>query len=60
MKQKFQVTSLLISIVLAELVGALSALFSGNIGSGYQGLNQPPLWLRQDGYSRRHGESCMR
>ncbi len=43
MKQKFQVTGLLTSIVSAELIGALSALLSGNIGSGYQGLNQPPL-----------------
>lgn len=43
MKQKFRVSSLLISIVFAELVGALSALLSGNSISGYQGLNQPPL-----------------
>ena len=40
---------LLTSIVLAELVGALSALLSGNSGGLYPELNNPPLsppgWL---------------
>lgn len=49
MKQKFRISSLLISIVIAELVGALSALLSGNSTGDYQALNQPPLsppgWL---------------
>ena len=34
---------LLTSIVLAELVGALSALLSGNSGGLYPELNNPPL-----------------
>ena len=48
--KKEKLTTLLIFIIGTELVGALSALFSGkNFSAFYQSLNQPPLappgWL---------------
>lgn len=47
--KKINWVGLLTSIALAELVGALSALFSGNTGGLYQEINMPPLsppgWL---------------
>lgn len=47
--KKVKWTDLIISIVSAELVGAVSALISGGFGSFYAGLDLPPLsppgWL---------------
>ncbi|MCR4795183.1 MAG: tryptophan-rich sensory protein [Ruminococcus sp.] len=47
--KKIKITDLLIFIVTAELVGALSALFSGNFSSFYAENIRPPLsppsWL---------------
>ena len=43
LKQKIHGWNLAISIVLAELVGALSSLLSGNSNREYQALRQPPL-----------------
>ena len=48
--KKYRLTELLISVVGAELVGALSALISGgNFGTFYSSLEKPPLsppaWL---------------
>ena len=47
--KKFKLTDLLIFIVTAELVGALSALFSGDFSSFYAEIKAPPLlppaWL---------------
>ena len=42
-KKEFSIWGLLISIGIAELVGASSALLSGNIRSGYTEMTQPPL-----------------
>ena len=42
-KKKFNIWGLLISIGIAELVGALSALLSGNMRSGYTEMTQPPF-----------------
>ncbi len=41
--KKTKITELLIFIVSAELIGALSALFSGNSFSFYKELTKPPL-----------------
>lgn len=41
--KKFNVTELIISIVFAELVGALSALFAGGFGSLYAEIQRPPF-----------------
>lgn len=41
--KKFKLTDLLIFIVTAELVGALSALFSGDYSSFYTDIKPPPL-----------------
>lgn len=41
--KKFNLTDLLIFVVSAELVGALSALFAGNFTSFYAEIIQPPL-----------------
>lgn len=47
--KKIKLTDLLIFIVTAELVGALSALFAGSYSSFYKALERPPLsppsWL---------------
>lgn len=47
--KKIKLTDLLIFIVTAELVGALSALFAGSYSSFYKALEHPPLsppsWL---------------
>lgn len=41
--KKFSIAGLFISIAIAELVGALSALLSGNSGDMYMTLQQPPF-----------------
>ncbi len=41
--KKFSLTDLIIFIVGTELVGALSALISGNMGDFYSTVNSPPL-----------------
>ena len=41
--KKFNLTDLLIFVVSAELVGALSALFAGNFSAFYLEIIQPPL-----------------
>ncbi len=41
--KRINLTELITSIVFAELVGALSALLSGNFGSFYAEIQQPPL-----------------
>ncbi|MDO5149525.1 MAG: TspO/MBR family protein [Oscillospiraceae bacterium] len=41
--KKNKITELLISIILAELVGSLSALFSGSSFSLFRELNKPPF-----------------
>ena len=41
--KKFNVTELIISIVFAELVGALSALLAGDFGSLYAEIERPPF-----------------
>lgn len=41
--KKFNLTDLLIFVVSAELIGALSALFAGNFKSFYSEIIQPPL-----------------
>lgn len=41
--KKFNVTELIISIVFAELVGALSALFAGGFGGLYAEIQRPPF-----------------
>ncbi|MBP5378119.1 MAG: tryptophan-rich sensory protein [Ruminococcus sp.] len=47
--KKFKLTDLLIFVVTAELVGALSALFAGDFTSFYEEVIRPPLsppaWL---------------
>jgi len=47
--KKFKLTDLLIFVVTAELVGALSALFAGDFTSFYEEVTKPPLsppaWL---------------
>ena len=47
--KNFRLTDLLIFVVTAELVGALSALFSGNFSDFYSEVIRPPLsppsWL---------------
>ena len=42
-RKKFNVWGLLISIGIAELTGAISALISGNMTSGYSEMTQPPF-----------------
>lgn len=41
--KRFSLTELIISIVFAELVGAVSALLAGNFGSLYAEILRPPL-----------------
>lgn len=41
--KRFSLTELIISIVTAELAGALSALISGDLAGIYSGLIRPPL-----------------
>ena len=41
--KKFSFTELIISIVFAELVGAVSALLAGDFGSLYAEVQRPPL-----------------
>lgn len=41
--KKFSLTDLLIFIVAAELVGAVSALLSGNFGNFYSEITRPPF-----------------
>ena len=42
-KLKFNWVHLLIAVLAVEIIGSLSALFSGNIKSIYNSLNLPPL-----------------
>ena len=42
-RKKFNVWGLLISIGIAELTGAISALISGNMTSDYSEMTQPPF-----------------
>lgn len=41
--KRFSLTELIISIVFAELVGAVSALLAGDFGSLYAEIQRPPL-----------------